>query len=239
MAKEEITTHQDKPTIEFTESGKKYLMLDNEKEQALDTKKEALENYMKDNEGKNEFEGTDEEKKEKKSYNNKLYEESKQLWEEYASELRKTRYNFHLNRKQLKFVRELLTGKIVYDVNTVFFGIELKNFIERTKGMEKPDNDTDLIKFQANATEITYLYHLMSKHTIKGLNSDSYSFAQVLLRIGEVSKVFNYYDTAAKNLSQEIQDWVAAFDPGVSLEKHKTQEHTEKAQESEVSETEQ
>ena len=35
------------------------------------------------------------------------------------------------------------------------------------------------------------------------------------MKIGGISKVFNYYEAASKNLSQDIQDWVLTFDEGV------------------------
>jgi hypothetical protein len=48
-----------------------------------------------------------------------------------------------------------------------------------------------------------------------------------LRRIGDISKIFNYYDTAGKNSSTEIQNWATAFEDGVSLEsKEETVEAT-------------
>jgi hypothetical protein len=79
----------------------------------------------------------------------------------------------------------------------------------------------DINKLEAipvNATEITYIYHLISPHKVKGLSKNAYYFAQVLRRIGNISKIFNYYDTAGKNLSTEIQNWATAFEDGVSIE---------------------
>ena len=70
-----------------------------------------------------------------------------------------------------------------------------------------------------NATEITYIYHLISKHKVKGLTKDSYTFSKVLVRIGNISKLFNYYDSYAKNLSADIQNWVTSFEEGVVVEK--------------------
>ena len=82
----------------------------------------------------------------------------------------------------------------------------------------KYSNDKDLIAFPVNATEITYIYHLISKHNVKGLTKDSYTFAQILKRIGSISKVFNYYDTTVKSLSTEIQDWITSLEDGVTIE---------------------
>jgi hypothetical protein len=83
----------------------------------------------------------------------------------------------------------------------------------------KYTNDDDLIAFAVNATEITYIYHLISKHKVKGLTKDAYTFSKILLRIGGISKMFNYYEAASKNLSQDIQDWVLTFEDGVVSDK--------------------
>ena len=109
----------------------------------------------------------------------------------------------------------LILKTLEYDVNSVFFAIELTELLGGVKGA-KYSNDDDLVAFPVNATEITYIYHLISEYKIKGLTNNAYYFAQVLRRIGTISKVFNYYDATAKNLSTTIQDWVVSFEDGVS-----------------------
>jgi hypothetical protein len=96
----------------------------------------------------------------------------------------------------------------------------------------KYTNDDELIAFPVNATEITYIYHLISKHKVKGLTKDSYTFSKVLMRIGTISKLFNYYDSYAKSLSTDIQDWVASFEEGIiaeGVEKKKRKSETVEA----------
>jgi len=104
-----------------------------------------------------------------------------------------------------------------YDVNTVFFAIELTELLGTMRDV-KYSNDDELIAFPVNATEITYIYHLISTHKIKGLTKDAQTFSQILRKIGDISKVFNYYETLGKNLSGDVQDWVAAFEEGVTRE---------------------
>jgi hypothetical protein len=163
---------------------------------------------MKNNSGK---EKTEQEKDE-------LYQGAQKLWHDYSSALKTARYNFFLNRPQHKFLTDLILTKMEYDVNTVFFAIELTNMLGSMKEA-KYTNDDDLIAFAVNATEITYIYHLISKHKVKGLTKDAYTFSKILLRIGGISKMFNYYEAASKNLSQDIQDWVLTFEDGVVSDK--------------------
>ena len=111
----------------------------------------------------------------------------------------------------------MIQSKLEYDVNTIFLAIELTEILG-TMRSDKFSNDTDSIPFLVDATEITYIYHLIAEHKVKGLTKDTYTFSEILKRIGAVSKVFNYYDTIGKNVSTDVLDWVACFEEGVSKE---------------------
>lgn len=202
-----IETNVIKPEISFTENEINNLIITPEFEGALDAKISEIESYIQNNHGKDK---SDEEK-------DNLYKNAQDIWREYAIILRDTKYNFYLNHEQYKFLTNLILTKLEYDVNTVFFAIELTNLLGSMKEA-RYNNDKELIGFTVNATEITYIYHLISPFKIKGLTKDAYTFTQVLRRIGDISKVFNYYDTAGKNLSTDIQDWATSFEDGVILE---------------------
>jgi len=205
-----IQTNVVKPEIRFFENDVENLVIDAFNESLLDGKIDSIESYMENNSGKGK---TDDEK-------DNLYKNAQELWKEYTASLKDAKYNFHLNRPQWKFLTDLILSKLEYDVNTVFFAIELTSLLGTMRDV-KYSNDKDLIAFPVNATEITYIYHLISKHKVKGLTKDSYLFSEVLVRIGNISKVFNYYDTYAKNLSTDIQNWVTAFEEGIIVEKKK------------------
>jgi hypothetical protein len=202
-----IETNVIKPEIGFLHAEEEKLILTNEFESKLDSKITEIEEYMKNNDGK----GKSEEEKDN------LYKNAQILWKEYTTILKDTKYSFYLNRPQYTFVTDLILRKIDYDVNTVFFAIELTDLLGTMKGVKFSD-DEELIGFPVDATEITYIYHLISTHKVKGLSKDAYTFAQVLRRIGEISKIFNYYDAAAKNASSDIQNWVTCFDESVTME---------------------
>ena len=203
-----IETNVVKPEIRFFENNTENLVIDPINEVLLDNKIKAIEDYMVSNDGTNK---TDAEK-------DNLYKVSQELWKEYTDSLRDAKYNFHLNRVQWKFLTDLILQKLEYDVNTVFFAIELTELLGIMRDV-KYSNDDELIAFPVNATEITYIYHLISKHKVKGLTKDSYTFSKVLMSIGSISKLFNYYDSYAKSLSADIQNWVSSFEEGVILDK--------------------
>ncbi len=214
-----IETNVVKPEVRFFENESEHLVIDAFNEAILDGRISAIEDYMENNTGKGK---SDEEQ-------DALYANAQNLWKEYAASLKDAKYNFHLNRAQWKFLTDLILSKLEYDVNTVFFAIELTNLLGTMREV-KYVNDKELIAFPVNATEITYIYHLISKHKVKGLTKDSYLFSEVLIRIGNISKVFNYYDAHAKSLSTDIQNWVTSFEEGVIVEKRKKAKPAEEAQ---------
>ena len=205
---EKIETKVVKQEVLFIENNIEYLVMTAEEESKMDSKMKDIESYIRSNSGK----GLDEQEKDG------LYKSAQGLWYDYTNSLKEAKYNFQLNRPQHKFLTDLLLTKLEYDVNTVFFAIELTDMLGGMKDV-KFTNDTDLIAIPVNATEITYIYHLISKHKVKGLTKDSYTFSKLLLRIGGISKIFNYYEAASKNLSQDIQDWVMTFEEGVTSDK--------------------
>ena len=205
---EKIETRVVKPEVTFFENDINNLIINPQEESVLDSKVNDVENFMKNNSGK----GKSEQEKDE------LYEQAQSLWNSFVNSLKDARYNFHLNRPQHKFLTDLILTKMEYDVNTVFFAIELTNMMGGMKEA-KYTNDKDLVSFSVNATEITYIYHLISKHKVKGLGKDAYTFSQILYRIGSISKIINFYETVSKNLSKDIQDWVLTFEDGVTSDK--------------------
>lgn len=212
-----IETNVTKPETLFYENEVENLIIDGSYESSLENKIKSIEDFIEKNDGK----GKSEEEQDE------LYKNGQNLWREYTSGLRDTKYNFHLNRLQWKFLTDLILSKLEYDVNTVFFAIELTDLLGSMKDT-KYTNDTELVSFEVNATEITYIYHLIAQHKIKGLTKDAYLFSQILVRIGSISKVFNYYDNYGKNLSTDVQNWVTSFEDGVTVESKKTKKNSKK-----------
>lgn len=213
---EKIETKVVKPEIMFFENEINNLIVDASEEALLDAKVKEIEDFMKNNSGK----GKSEQEKDE------LYQSAQQLWNNYVNALKDSKFNFYLNRPQFMFLTDLILTKMEYDVNTVFFAIELTDMMGSMKGTKYP-SDTELKSFAVNATEITYTYHLISKHKVKGLSKDAYTFSQILYRIGGISKIINYYETLSKNLSKDIQDWVMTFEDGVTSDKFPEQETVE------------
>jgi hypothetical protein len=203
-----IQTNVQKPDVTFTDKENNlYSILSYDFENGLDMKIKELADFMVNNTGRGK---SNEEKDE-------IYAKAQMIWNEYIALLKATKYNLNLDRSQYNFLTDLIVKKLEYDVNTVFIAVELTNLLGTMKDI-KFTNDSEVKDFKVDATEITYIYHLIATHKVKGLTKDSYTFADILRRIGEISKVFNYYDTTGKNMAQDVQDWVVLFDESISME---------------------
>jgi len=190
-----------KPELSFFENEVLNRLLNFDRELLLDSKIEEVENFLKNNPGH----GLSEEAKDA------LYGNAQSLYNEYKRNLRDVKFNFFLNRPQYNLLTDLILKKLEYDVNTVFIAIELTELLGGMEGT-KYQNDTDIRLFEVTATELTYIYHLIQSHKVKGLTKEAYTFSKLLIRIGEVSKVINYYDARAKALPEEIQQWALRMD---------------------------
>jgi len=210
MAKN-IETNVVKPEVNYKRDGFDYRLIDEEMENNLDNHINSISSYCKENNGKGKS------TKEK----DELYLNSQKLWKNYISDLESTKYNFYLNKDQWKFLTDLVLNKLDYDVNTVFFAIELKELFDVMKSSKYKGDE--YIAYSVNATEVTYIYHLISKYTVKGLTKDSYLFSEILILIGAISKLFNYYDATGKNIASNIQDWVVTFEDGVDFENRESE----------------
>lgn len=209
--KPEYETNVVKPDVSFIEGEQTLRSISIEDENFLDTKLNELETLIENNHGLGK---TETEKDE-------LYFSAQAAWKEYVERLKNMKYNFYLNRKQYIFLTNLLISKLEYDVNTVFLAIELTNMLgtwEITKGKKDSKDDKETKVYTSDATEITYMYHLIAKHKVKGLTDDTYRFTEILRKIGRISKIVSYYDAYAKSWNKDIQDWVSTFEEGIYVE---------------------
>lgn len=194
-----------KPSVIYTDNNIDYRILNEDLELNLDTKFNEVIDFVHNNNGRDK---SDAEK-------DALYKEAQNLYSNFTSVLKTVKYNLNVNKNQLNYLKNLIVNELEYDVNTAFIAIELDNLL---KSINIDNFNENLGVLPINATEITYVYHLIASHKVKGLNEETFLFTDILRKIGAISKVFNYYDTIGKDLSTKILDWVALFDPGVSLE---------------------
>jgi hypothetical protein len=201
----------EKPNFSLKINNNDYRILKEEDENWIDDKVSEMRVFMKNNDGEGK---TSAEKDE-------LYREVQEIWGELGGpdgKISKIEYGFILTRPQYNHLIGLLRDKVEYDVNTIFFAIELTNFLGKTVQENEFEDDHTPLVFDINATDMTYLYTCLSQHKSKGLTKKTYTFAEIIRRIGDISKVINHLDSNSKDLSTEIQNWASCLDDGVSME---------------------
>lgn len=201
--KPEIETQVVKPAMSTKVDGKEFNIITEQSETALEDSLKEIVQYIMFNNG---FGQSDEAKDE-------LYTNAKKLWDKYVDNFRKTNFTIHMNKKQFDYLTEMLRDKIEYDVNTLFFAIDLTDTLGTWVTEGSPEDDVTVKSYDADPVSVNYLYHLVSTVKVKGLTDEAYTFSQVLRRIYDVNRVVNFYDNNAKSLSKDIQEWVANFEP--------------------------
>ena len=202
----------EKPELNFTtKEGNLVRILSKEDEEYLDQSYNELIQFMRDNHSQD---ITNEEKDD-------LYSKLQIMWNEVSGKkggrLNEISFNLVLHRNEYKYLLDLLRNKIEYDVDTIFYGMELRDMLENMKNNETYKNDEEGIAFKMNPIDIHYLYHIISKQTVKGLSTQAYNFTEVIKRIALSSNIFNHYKEKFDNVAKAIQLWIASLDKGVII----------------------
>lgn len=208
MKKPEINTLQVKPTT--TIKGRKevngevvegeYTLISEEHDHEIEARFNDIVDYMETTTGEGESEHTKDE----------IYGQAKKLWNAGADALNNAKFNLNLTREEYIYLVDLLENEFEYDANTMFYVVELIKWIDSINGRELK-NDVDKEAVQITATELTLLFHIIGKHKIKGLCKEAFLYMEIIKRITEISKLYDYWNNRSKEVSEEIQRWVASF----------------------------
>jgi len=201
MTETKIETATVKPGVYFSVKDIDYRLINLEDEVKLDNHIDSLRNYMKTTSG---F-GKSEEQKDMD------YAFVQSMWKSYRLDLQNTTFNFYLNRSQYTLVTDILLKKLDYDVDNIFIALDLADLLKTMSGA-KYLNEEELKFFKATATETTFLYHLLKNYKVKGLTKDAFTFAEIIRRIADISKIVSYYDSHAKSITEEIGKWALSLD---------------------------
>ena len=202
----------EKPNLSFKcDNGEMIRILSTEDESFLEERYQQIIDFMVNNHSQDHSE---EEK-------NKLYGELQKMWFEISGKegkMNEISFNLVLYRDEYKYLLSILKNKIEYNVDTIFYGLELEKMIEQMISEEKFESDEQAKGFVMTAVDIHYLYHIVSKHTVKGLSKQSRMFAEIIKRIALSSNIFNHYKSKFDSTSKAIQMWVASLDKGFVIE---------------------
>lgn len=209
--KPKYETNVVKPTLSILHKEVEHRMIKVEDEVVMDNLVSELNSFMANNTGRGKSDDV----------KDKLYSEAIEKWKQLKDHLIGVHYNFYLNRRQYQFLTDLLLTKLEYDANTIFLAIELTDMLGEWKEAGTNKDDDSIKGYIADATEINYIYHLITKHKMNGLTVQAYRFAEVIKSMLKVLQIVSYYDNHVKSLQSDIQKWVAFFEEnmeGVGLE---------------------
>jgi len=202
----------EKPDLLFEDlNGNKIRLISAEDETYLENSYKSMIEYMRDNHSQ---ELSEEEK-------DTMYLDLQRIWNEVSGKnggrLNEISFNLILHKNECKYLLNLVKTKLEYDVDSVFYAMELNNMIEKMVESGEFTDDGTGVPFEMSAVDIHYLYQIISKHKVKGLTKNSYYFAEILKRIALSSKVFNYYKENFTNIAKSLQLWVASLDKGFAI----------------------
>jgi hypothetical protein len=206
MTETKIEASTIKPSVSFLVRDREHRLINLEDEVRLDNHIESIRNYMKTTNGW----GKSEEQKDVD------YAFVQGMWKSYRQDLQVTTFNFFLNRPQYNLLTDILLKKLEYDVDNIFIAMDLTALL-RSMSDTKYNNDEEVKFFNATATETTFMYHLIKNYKVKGLTKDAFTFADIIRRIADISKVVSYYDSHAKSITEEINNWVLSLDGSENL----------------------
>lgn len=217
MADKKIEVNTVKPRISFAAENQEYRLLTLSDEVKLDKHIESLREYMKTTTG---F-GKSEEQKDMD------YAFVQNMWKDYRSDLQNIKFKFYLNRRQYTLLTDILLKRLDYDVDNIFIAIDLTDLLKSMSG-SKFENDTELKYFDSTATETTFIYHLVKNYKVRGLTKEAFTFADIITRIADISKLVSYYDSHAKILTDEISKWALSLDGSENILSEIPQDTVEK-----------
>ena len=149
---------------------------------------------------------------------NAQYETYKNLITKYSKTLADIKYNFIISKKEYLFMKSLIIDKISYDRQNIFVGLLVRDTFFYRYDTNKSSTKTalfsekDIELFKMDITEITRISHLSGLQEIKGLYEKADIFANITKKIGDISKIFDIYNSKGKDLSEEGGNWIQQFD---------------------------
>ena len=112
---------------------------------------------------------------------------------------------FDLMGIEIDTLYKKLHQNVEYTAETIFYGLNIKKKFINT--LPTKTSLWTLSKININFSMSVMLYHVISTLTVKGLNRESYAFANILYKLAEITKVYNHYDNQSAILSKSMKEW--------------------------------
>lgn len=200
ISKEQIEQHKTY-VRKIIDSG---LVINKEDSKTLDTILESAYSIIEDKEY-----NTNEEK-------DTAFEEYKELAMSFGRTLGSTLYNFGLDEGEYKLLRKIIMTDLEYDRQDIHFGLMVKddyfNKVEARKDwtVTKFKKGVEILPTDINT--VTRISHLFGQYKVKGLGSVAENYYEILKKITDVSKIFEYYNNMGEQMSKDASNWIQGLD---------------------------
>lgn len=142
--------------------------------------------------------------------------EYKEIAMSFGRTLGETKYNFMLTEKEYKLMRKIIFREIEYDRQDLYFGLLVKDdffgVVESRPGWDKDKFKDGVETVTTDINTITRLSHLCSMYKVKGLGEDAENFYEILKKITDISKSFEYYNNTGEQMSKDAMNWVQGLE---------------------------
>lgn len=153
----------------------------------------------------------------------KVYLEYVSKIEEFGKTLSGIVYSFQLSKEEYLFLKDTLLKKLEYDRENVFIALLIRdNFFYKYDTITDPNktsikmedmNGKFVTSLPININDLTRISHLLGMYTIKDIISKKADiFASCIGKIGDISKIFNYYKTKGEQLQNGGDNWLKGFE---------------------------
>jgi hypothetical protein len=167
---------------------------------------------------------------EKAEDKDKAFGEYRETMIKYGGTLSKIKFNFGLKESEYKLIRKIIFQELEYDRQDLFIALSVRdNFFDVVETAEwqktKFKGGEDAVEiFKIDIHDITRISHLIGQYKIKGLNKVATSYAEVIRKIGDISKIFEHYNKLGEQMSEAGGNWIQ------NLEKEPVDETEEKVE---------
>ena len=142
------------------------------------------------------------------------YAEYKETMISYGRTLGEVLYTFGLVEAEYKLLRNAICKELEYNRQDLFIAIVTKeNFFDKIESrsgwtQNKFSAKDGLEKFPIDIHDTTRISHLLSEYKVKGLTTSALTYANIVRKIGDISKVFEHFNQLGEAMSERGGNWV-------------------------------
>lgn len=153
-----------------------------------------------------------------------LYAKAQEIWKKGADKggaVNVLPYNLLLYRSEYTYLTDLILNKLEYDIDALFFIMEIRKRMAELQEKATYKDDNTLIAFTFTPIELHYLVKILNTHKVKGLKKEAFNMYNIFTTIGSVTRIYDTLKHEFTELSKEMLTWVSKFTEPTTTEEIK------------------